>query len=238
MQRWTLTLLSSLAALPLSVYVAIDQAPVPGDVAGIRAVQSVEGLGLLAEAVNWAGDLRWIPAAAFLAVWLMRCERQDRRAVLLTGFVLLVLQGGSQVLKLLVDSPRPSPAYGVAIDRVRESGGFPSGHVYGDVLTYGTIAVLAPVALGTWSAAVRVPAVTIVALAGWARVYVGAHWPSDVVGGYLWGAAALGVVLAIASRSLVPSAGASMAAELPNRHSGRPQAGEPRSRERQESDSR
>ena len=70
--------------------------------------------------------------------------------------------------------------------------GFPSGHVYGDVLIFGVLAVIAPVVFGrTAGAAARVLCLAVIVLAGPARMVIGAHWPSDVLGGYLWGATAL-----------------------------------------------
>ena len=238
MLRAPLPLLLLLAAIPLTVYVAVVKAPIPGDVELARATQTVGGLELLAEAVNWAGDLRWIPAAAFYGVWLARSEPGTRRGVVWSGVALLVLQGGSQVLKIVVDSPRPSPEYGIAVDRARASGGFPSGHVYGDVLTYGALIVFAPAVAGRWSPPIQAASAAVILLAGWARVYVGAHWPSDVIGGYLWGAVALAAVVAVSRRSLLPRAGATMAAELRHRRCEGLQAGDPRPNERQESDSR
>jgi membrane-associated phospholipid phosphatase len=37
----------------------------------------------------------------------------------------------------------------------------------------------------------------VIMLMGPARVYVGAHWPSDVLGGYLWGSLLLLLVLGL-----------------------------------------
>ncbi len=196
-----ITLPLAAAAVALTIWVSLVHAPLPGDVWLARRAQSIGGLQTLAEAVNWAGDLRWLPASAFFAIWVWRERgtRPWRPAVL--GFVLLVLQGGSQLLKEAVDSPRPTNDYGLAIDRLRGDPGFPSGHVYGDVLTYGALALFAPRVLARTAAVVAgIAAAAVIVPAGWARVYVGAHWPSDAVGGYLWGALALGALAMLGGR--------------------------------------
>lgn len=191
-----------LVTVALTAWSGLEKAPLPGDLELARRTQSVDGLGTLATAVNWAGDLRWAPAVLFFAWWAWRDRRNGRwRGPALLGFALLLFQGGSQVLKEVVDSPRPAAEHGLAIDRLRRSAGFPSGHVYGDVLTYGALATFAPRALPPRAAvALRVLAFAVVLPAGWARLYVGAHWPSDVLGGYLWGALALAAVVALGGR--------------------------------------
>jgi len=191
-RRPTVLLLLVMLTLGLTGWVAVAKAPMPGDLWLAQRTQSVPGLNTLAAAVNWAGDLRWMPAVAFVAWWMWRARSGGWRRVAILGLVLLLLQSGSQILKGAVDSPRPSAADGIVVDRLRGDSGFPSGHVYGDVLTYGALAILAPRALPPVpTAALRVVAMAVILTAGWARVYVGAHWPSDVLGGYLWGALAV-----------------------------------------------
>ncbi|GBD22956.1 hypothetical protein HRbin29_00603 [bacterium HR29] len=202
--RVPLALLSLVvAAVGLSVWVGLVHAPLPGDVWLARRTQSIGGLDTLAEAVNRAGDLRWLPGGAFFAFWVWRERRGHPWRPAVLGFALLLLQSGSQLLKEAIDSPRPTAGYGLVIDRLRGDPGFPSGHVYGDVLTYGALALLAPCVLPRAPAvAIRLAAAAVILPAGWARVYVGAHWPSDVVGGYLWGALALATVAMLAARLL------------------------------------
>jgi membrane-associated phospholipid phosphatase len=91
------------------------------------------------------------------------------------------------VLKELVGRPRPQFAHGGA--RL-ESLSYPSGHASG-VATLVTVALvlawplLAPPARRRWLAA----GVALVALVGVSRLWLGVHYPSDVVGGWAFGLA-------------------------------------------------
>ena len=42
-----------------------------------------------------------------------------------------------------------------------------------------------------------VACISLIALVGYGRIYVGAHWPSDVLGGWLWGAILLVIAVGI-----------------------------------------
>jgi undecaprenyl-diphosphatase len=80
---------------------------------------------------------------------------------------------------------------------------FPSGHVALMLSVYGMLAWL------WWrasrSAAERVVIVVLLAallgVTGWARVRLGAHWPSDILAGYAAGAAWLAAVLVAQRRA-------------------------------------
>jgi membrane-associated phospholipid phosphatase len=65
--------------------------------------------------------------------------------------------------------------------------GFPSGHVFGATIVYGLIFAYAPRALAfkPFAWLLRAFCVFEIALIGPARMYVGAHWFSDVVGAAL-----------------------------------------------------
>lgn len=87
------------------------------------------------------------------------------------------------ILKALVDRPRPPFALGFG-------GSFPSGHVVASVAFWGLIppwAYLMTRRRDVWVLSAIV-SLSIVVLVGASRVYVGAHWPSDVAGGALIGA--------------------------------------------------
>jgi membrane-associated phospholipid phosphatase len=115
-----------------------------------------------------------VPLAAIL-VW--RWEKRGERSaayLLVTGS--LSAEAVTQLLKVLIHRPRPELFFGLL---PTETYSFPSGHAFVPTVYFGILAgILAP---GTrWRAAV----VGMAALLGFSRVYLGYHYPSDVVAGW------------------------------------------------------
>jgi membrane-associated phospholipid phosphatase len=130
-------------------------------------------------------------AAAALLAW--RGRRADSLLVICASAGVFLL---GPLLKALFTRPRP-PAheYLVAID----SWSFPSGHSLNSMVVLGLLTVLA-VRGRTGMTRVLVVAVgaLLVLLVGFSRVYLGVHWPTDVLAGWLTGAVWLTLCLAIA----------------------------------------
>jgi membrane-associated phospholipid phosphatase len=124
-------------------------------------------------------------AAAAVAMWLVGWRQQA--VVLVAGLgVMALLQSG---LKDWIDRPRPTADL-VELRAGYSSSSFPAGHVMSPTVLYGFLLYLAVtlkpsiparLAIVGWSA-------FVLALTGPANIYVGVHWPSDVLGGYVWGA--------------------------------------------------
>ncbi len=147
------------------------------------------------DALDWASRLAEMPlvvAVAFggaLGLWLLASRPG---AVWLVAA--LVVSLSNRGVKVLVDRPRP---VGDLVDVSEKASGlsFPSGHVTAAVLVYGFIFYLAGmlIPVRVLRFLVQASCLVVVVLTALQRVYVGAHWPSDILGGLLFG----GLVLAL-----------------------------------------
>ncbi|WP_332763673.1 phosphatase PAP2 family protein [Phenylobacterium sp.] len=110
-----------------------------------------------------------------------------RREALIFGATVILAQISSELLKMLYDRPRPSL---VTHGGIVYSQSFPSGHSALAAATFFTLAtVLASVETKTRTKAVIFGlAILFVVTVGVSRVYLGVHWPTDVLGGWALGA--------------------------------------------------
>tara|TARA_B100000315_G_scaffold108779_1_gene99822 strand:+ start:2062 stop:2571 length:510 start_codon:yes stop_codon:yes gene_type:complete len=113
-------------------------------------------------------------------------HRVDALIVLLS-LVPIVAGNG---LKVIVERPRPDY---LLVGSAPHGLSFPSGHSIYAVLVGGILIFLvgqlvkSPL-LRLW---VQIGIVIVILAIGASRVYLGVHWPSDVIGGYLFGCVAL-----------------------------------------------
>ena len=97
-------------------------------------------------------------------------------------------------LKRLIHCARPEPFFGAE----PSSYSFPSGHALYSLSFYGVIAVAfaAHAPPGLARIAIGAAAGLLVVGIGFSRVYLGVHYPSDVVAGYLAATFVVGAVFA------------------------------------------
>lgn len=95
----------------------------------------------------------------------------------------------SQILKTIVARPRPDPQLINQIGHFVQFDSFPSGHVLGAVSLYGFLLYIAFTQLKRNLISKMIMGVSLMAilLMGLSRIYLGAHWFSDVVGAYMVG---------------------------------------------------
>ncbi len=97
------------------------------------------------------------------------------------------------ILKLVLRRPRPRNTY--VRNMIIKTFSFPSGHAAGALASYGLVAAIAsslePVlALPMWLAAL-----SVTFLISLSRVYLKAHYASDIIGGWIVGAAGLALIV-------------------------------------------
>lgn len=111
------------------------------------------------------------------------------------SLVALIVFAINSVIKLVVHRQRP-PLY-IAPDNLFYSYSFPSGHSAGTVLAYGLLAYILCRKFSNMYARIAIVAgTTILAFGvGISRIYLGDHYPTDVLAGWAVGAAGLAVIL-------------------------------------------
>jgi undecaprenyl-diphosphatase len=128
-----------------------------------------------------------VVAGVVVAVGLVALRRPgDAIACALLFAVLPAVQRG---VKAVVDRPRPDGSL-VEIRGSATSPSFPSGHVMSGTVLFAALAVLIwtlPLRRA-WKTAATIVLFVSAVVNGFANVYEGVHWPSDVAGGYLWAA--------------------------------------------------
>ncbi|MFD4740646.1 phosphatase PAP2 family protein [Streptomyces virginiae] len=150
---------------------------------------------------DWVWDpwtMRALAAVACVLLWW----RGDRRRALLVALVTLAASALQQGLKLLVGRDRP--VWSDPVDSAQYAA-YPSGHAMTATVVCGLLLWLLPRpppgrAPGVRRVAAWTVAVVSVLGVGFTRVYLGVHWPSDVLAGWLLGVALVALATSVPVR--------------------------------------
>ena len=150
----------------------------------IRAHRTPAGY-IVARSISAIGDPRVIVSVGLIGVVILAARA---RWLFVEGWVIALIGGEAlnQFLKRLIHRPRPLQSSILS----SQSWSFPSGHAMVSLIAYGMLAYVL-VVLGSWSFRRRVDialgATLVILLIGWSRIYLGVHYVSDVIGGYVAG---------------------------------------------------
>lgn len=202
-----LALIAGFSAVAEEVY---DDVTDGGGVAGVDrpvldsvAASRAPALTFAAQALAWSGDTVGATVVALALVALLWRVRRDLTPLVLTavamaGSVLITTLGKSHVGRL-------RPPHELALPPLAHSPAFPSGHTLNATVLFGIVLYLVLITprLRVGGSHRRAVALTAVAAAlyvlamGLSRVYLAAHWLTDVMAGWAIGAGwVLAVVLA------------------------------------------
>jgi hypothetical protein len=120
----------------------------------------------------------------------------DEKKGLRLGLAVMVSAWINISLKFLLNQPRPffdgyDPSLGMISERL---GGFPSGHAQNSLVVW---AIIASWGKRKWFFGI---AALICLLVSFSRIYLGVHFPTDILGGWLLGALILCVYFLLGSR--------------------------------------
>lgn len=160
---------------------------------------------LIAAIGNGAGYTPVNASVVLLAVAITAMTRRWVDVLFLAG--LLLARGLNAPLKEIADSPRPSTSF-LSVSEFARGYGFPSGHSMSILLVAGGLAYLIARQLPSWRWRILPigAALFLILATGYGRVEAGAHWPTDVIGGFLWGAIVLLLAITLDHRHRCRSA--------------------------------
>ncbi len=195
---WTGT---ALLALALSVLVGQD-GPLPAETHIVAWVQARSWPGDALSGVIRAltGTEVVLAMGGLLVAALVWLRRFRTAGILLAGLIVLpLLQAG---IKDIVDRPRPAPPL-VELRAGSTSPSYPAGHMMSPTFFYGFLAWLLLRSLSRqWLRLLTLAlAGGLLGLSGLVNLWLGVHWPSDILGGWLWGLALLFPVVYLAGRA-------------------------------------
>ncbi len=157
--------------------------------------QRVWDLTFFMEIISVFGNPIIAPLSIISAALFFFLTRRRREAYFFLAITLADL--ANIMVKILIQRPRPTMDDARILIRYSQTG-FPSGHVVHYVVFFGfllslmlvgkKIALLGRVFVGSLSA-------FLIFTVSFSRIYLGAHWATDVIGGYLFGFIYLGVIL-------------------------------------------
>ncbi|GAB4072862.1 phosphatase PAP2 family protein [Barrientosiimonas marina] len=174
------------------------------DMSWIERIQGIvsEGKTAFITQITQLGNIRLIIALTVVMVIVLFYKRHYAEGLWLGGTILVCAAIIGKILKVIFDRDRPQ--FLQLVDKTAES--FPSGHSLAATIFYGLIGLVIVLTVRqTWKklAAGLLTLAWIVFLLI-TRIYLGAHFPSDVLAGFLYGMAVVFISVGVYLPALQP----------------------------------
>ena len=171
----------------------------------IVAVQTIRSpvLDVFFQGITFLGNAEFYLLLAPIIIWSVSYRLGARM-----GILLLLSSYINQALKNALMQPRPcEPRPDLCIDQT-EGYGIPSGHSQNAIMFWGVIA--------HWASRARawIAAILLMLLIGLSRIYLGVHFPSDVLVGWAIGIVILGLYIVLGERVEKWLGGLSLAVQI------------------------
>jgi membrane-associated phospholipid phosphatase len=203
-RHWSrISLLVFLAAIALGLVAAHTRLIQPDDLRLDRVIQTDTRGPALTPVMTAISDIASpVGGVVILGLWTGWLLLVRRRPVTAVSTFLVVAVGwnSSELAKVIVARHRPPAVYSLQPEIGSDS--FPSGHV---AFTVSAMVAAYFLARGTrWQRPVAVAGAVTVAVVAFDRLYIGAHYPTDVLGSVLVSGAAITALTGVWHRWLLP----------------------------------
>ena len=147
--------------------------------------------------ITFFGNELTIAVIAAIVILFLLYFKVYRAYALGLAITLIGTGATGYALKALVGRARPN---GLIPSVIETSFSFPSGHATAAIALYGFIAYILCVLFPTKKPVVVTSAILLIGSVGFSRLYLGVHFPSDVLAGYILGGLWILIGIAVAER--------------------------------------
>ncbi|WP_433943094.1 phosphatase PAP2 family protein [Paenibacillus sp. SN-8-1] len=161
----------------------------------ISSVQGLEspGITVVMKAFTWIGSGIPVTVITLAAIVILYALLKHRSELVFLAALAITSSLLNSVIKRIFKRDRPT------LHRIAEANGFsfPSGHAMATIALYGGLAFLlwkhAPALIGR--ILILTASIILILMIGISRIYLGVHYPSDVLAGYLLSGSLLAIFI-------------------------------------------
>ena len=182
---YAIAVVASIGFAVLAGFVALGHLD-PFDISTELAVHRLDSTPLdivMRSATTIGSDVVIWPTVALVALLAIRARQRAVAWIIVGDAAAAVI--ANNVLKVIFARSRPQLFDKIGLPT---SYSFPSGHAMSAMAIWGGLAACLMALYPTARRGILVAAIVLIFLIGTSRVYLGVHWPTDVMGGWLAGA--------------------------------------------------